>query len=113
MRGILRPRVLVGTLAGLIALYTLIGFVLIPYLIQSYVIPTVSDQIKHPIVLREAAFNPFTLALRLNGLEVREQNQTPMMGFEELFVNLRAVTLFLQKEPRGKAESDVVGSTVG
>lgn len=97
MRGILRPRVLAGTLAGLIALYSLIGFVLIPYLIQSYVIPTVSDQIQHPIVLREAAFNPFTLALRLNGLEVREQNQTPMMGFEELLVNLRAVTLFLQK----------------
>ncbi|MBX3330604.1 MAG: DUF748 domain-containing protein [Nitrospira sp.] len=97
MRRILRPRVLIGALAGLIALYSLVGFFLLPYLIQSYVIPTVSDQIKHPIVLREAAFNPFTLSLRLTGLEVREQNQTPMLGFEELFVNLRAVTLFLQK----------------
>jgi hypothetical protein len=89
--------VLVGTLAGLIALYSLIGFFLLPYLIKSYVIPTVSEQIKHPIVLREAAFNPFALSLRLTGLEVREQNETPIVGFEELFVNLRAATLLLQK----------------
>src|SRR6185312_5377557 len=97
MRRILRPRVLVGTLAGLIALYALVGFFLLPYLIKSYVIPTVSDQIKHPIVLREAGFNPFALSLRLTGLEVREQNQAAMLGFEELFVNLRATTLFFQK----------------
>ncbi|MDF0672910.1 MAG: DUF748 domain-containing protein [Nitrospira sp.] len=97
MRRILRPQVLVGTLVGLIALYSLVGFVLLPYLIKSYVIPKASEQIKHPIVLREAAFNPFTLSLRLTGLEVREQNQTAMLGFEELFVNMRATTLFFQK----------------
>lgn len=97
MRRFLRPKVVIGVLAGLIALHALVGFVLLPYLIKSYIIPTVSEQIKHPIVLREAAFNPFALSLRLTGLEVREQNQTAMLGFEELVVNLRAVTLFLQK----------------
>jgi len=97
MRRLLRPRVLIGTLVGLIALYSLVGFVLVPYLITSYVVPTASEQIKHPILLRDAAFNPFALSLRLNGLEVRGQNETPMLGFEELFVNLCATTLFLQK----------------
>ncbi|MGZ8366507.1 MAG: DUF748 domain-containing protein, partial [Nitrospira sp.] len=97
MRRLLRPRVLIGTLVGLIALYSLVGFVLVPYLITSYVVPTASEQIKHPILLRDAAFNPFALSLRLSGLEVWGQNETPMLGFEELFVNLRATTLFLQK----------------
>jgi hypothetical protein len=97
MRRLLRPRVLIGTLVGLIALYSLVGFVLVPYLITSYVVPAASEQIKHPILLRDAAFNPFALSLRLNGFEVRGQNETPMLGFEELFVNLRATTLFLQK----------------
>lgn len=97
MRRLLRPRVLIGTLVGLIAFYSLVGFVLVPYLITSYVVPTASEQIKHPILLRDAAFNPFVLSLRLNGLEVRAQDQTAMLGFEELFVNLRATTLFLQK----------------
>ncbi len=97
MRRLLRPRVLIGTLVGLIAFYSLVGFVLVPYLITLYVVPTASEQIKHPILLRDAAFNPFALSLRLNGFEVRGQNETPMLGFEELFVNLRATTLFLQK----------------
>ncbi len=97
MRRILRPRVVIGILLGLVALYTIIGFLLIPYLLTGYVVPTVADQIKHPVVLREAAFNPFALSLRLNGLEVREQNGKPMLGFEELFINLRVTTLFLQK----------------
>ena len=84
MRRLLQPTVLISVLVGLIALYALVGFVLLPYVITSYVVPTVSEQIKHPIVLREAAFNPFALSLRLTGLEVREQNETPMVGFEEL-----------------------------
>ena len=97
MRRLLQPKVVISVLVGLIALYTLVGFVLVPYLIKAYGVPTVAQQIKHPVVLREAAFNPFTLALRLNGLEVRDQDQTAMLGFEELFVDLRAVTLFAQK----------------
>ena len=97
MRRLLRSKVVIGVLAGVIALYTLVGFVLLPYLIKAHGIPAMAEQVKHPVVLREAAFNPFTLALRLNGLEVREQDQTAILGFEELFVNLRATTLFLQK----------------
>ncbi|MBK9306573.1 MAG: DUF748 domain-containing protein [Nitrospira sp.] len=92
-----RPKVVIAVLVGLIALYSLVGFLLLPYLIKAYGVPAVSEQIKHPVVLREAAFNPFTLALCLNGLEIRDQNQAAMLGFEELLVNLRAVTLFAQK----------------
>jgi hypothetical protein len=97
MSRLLRPRVLIGAVVGLLALYSLVGFVLLPYLIKAYGVPAVAEQIKHPVVLQEAAFNPFALSLRLNGLEIREQDQTPMLGFEELFVNLSAATLFLQK----------------
>ncbi len=97
MRRLVRPRVVLGMLTGLIALYALFGFVLVPSIIKSYVVPTVSEQIKHPILLRDAAFNPFALSVRLNGLEVQEQNEMPMLGFEELFVNVSAASLFLQK----------------
>ncbi len=97
MRRCPQPKVVGGVLAGLLVLYALVGFVLLPYVVTSYVVPTVSEQIKHPMVLREAAFNPFALSLRLTGLEVQEQNGTPMLGFEELFVNVSAASLFLQK----------------
>ena len=97
MRRLFHTRIVIGGLVGLVVLYTLVGFLLVPYLITSYVVPTVAEQIKHPVLLREAAFNPFAFSLRLNGLEVREPSEQPMLGFEELLVNLRVTTLFLQK----------------
>lgn len=96
MRRFIRPRLLAGFVVGLVGLYALVGFVLLPYLIKEYGIPAASEQLQHPVVVREVAFNPFTLALRLNGLEVREQDQAPILGFEEFVVNLRATTLFFQ-----------------
>lgn len=96
MRRIIRLRILVGVFLGLISLYALAGFLLLPYLIKAYGIPAAADHLNHPIVVREVALNPFTLSLRLNGLEVQETDQTPILGFEEFFVNLRATTLFFQ-----------------
>ncbi|MGQ0666790.1 MAG: DUF748 domain-containing protein, partial [Nitrospiraceae bacterium] len=96
MRWIVRPRLLAGVFLGLISLYALIGFFLLPYIIEAYGIPAVAERLKHPVVVREVALNPFALSLRLNGLEVRESDQRPIIGFEELFVNLRATTLFWQ-----------------
>ncbi|MCP9450913.1 MAG: DUF748 domain-containing protein, partial [Nitrospira sp.] len=97
MRRFLRPPFLVGLALGLIGLYALAGFLLLPYLIKAYGVPAAAEQLKHPVVLREASFNPFILALRLKGLEVRESDQTPMIGFDELVVDLRATTLLGQK----------------
>src|SRR5512134_2074087 len=97
MRWIVRPRVLAGIVLALISLYALIGFFLLPYIIKAYVIPAAAERIKHPIVVREVALNPFTLSLRLNGLEISEVDHTPVLGFEELFVNLHGITLLFQK----------------
>ena len=96
MRSLIRPRVFAGILLTLISLYALIGFLLFPYIIKGYLIPALADQIKHPIVVRDVALNPFTLSLRVNGLEVSEVDHTPILGMEELFVNLSGTNLFLQ-----------------
>ncbi len=96
MRRLLRPRLLAAVGLGLIALYALAGFFLLPYLIQTYGVPAAAEQLQHPVVVREVAFNPFTLELRLCGLEVLEKDQTPVIGFEEFVINLRATTLFGQ-----------------
>ena len=96
MKRLASPRLWAGLVLGLVVLYALAGFVLLPYVITAYGVPAVSEQLQHPVVLREAAFNPFTLALRLKGLEVQEADRSPIVGFEELVVDLRATTLFWQ-----------------
>ncbi|MCS6292690.1 MAG: DUF748 domain-containing protein [Nitrospira sp.] len=94
MRRIFRPLPLavIGSVALLF--YALVGFFLLPYLITTYGVPKVAETIRHPVVVREVVVNPFELSLRIAGLEIRETDQTPMVGFEEFFVNFQAVSLF-------------------
>jgi outer membrane protein OmpA-like peptidoglycan-associated protein len=91
-----RPRTVIAVLVGLLGLYALAGLFLFPYLIEAYGIPAVAERLRHSVAVRAVAFNPFTLSLRLTGLEVRESDETPILGFEELFVDVRATTLCFQ-----------------
>lgn len=93
MRWLLRPSRLAILALGLVLLYTLIGFFLIPYLITAYAIPAVAEKLKRPVLVKEVELNPFTLSLRVAGLEIREADQSALLGFDEFFINLQASSL--------------------
>ena len=93
MRWLLRPSRL-GILAlGLVGLYALVGFFLIPYLIKAYAIPAVAEKLKRPVLINEVELNPFALSLRLTGFEIREADQSALLGFDEFFVNFQVSSL--------------------
>jgi hypothetical protein len=93
MRWLLRPSRLAILALGLVLLYTLVGLFLIPYLIKAYAIPAVAEKLKRPVLVKEVELNPFTLSLRVTGLEIREADQSALLGFDEFFVNLQASSL--------------------
>ncbi len=93
MRKLFRPLPLAVTALACLILYTLVGFFLIPYVIKAHLLPAVSEQLKRPVVVKEVEFNPFVLALRLTGFEIQEKDGTPLIGFEEFFINLQAVSV--------------------
>ena len=96
MPRIFRLRTLAITVLSGLLLYSLAGFLGVPYIAKHYVVPAIAEKIRHPVVVREIALNPFSLSLTIDGLEIRETDQTPILGFEQFFVNLRAKTLLLQ-----------------
>ena len=93
MRWLLRPSRLAILALGLVLLYTLVGFFLIPYLITAYAIPAVAEKLKRPVLVKEVELNPFTLSLRVTGLEIREADQSALLGFDEFFINIQASSL--------------------
>ncbi len=93
MRWLLRPSHLAIFALGLVLLYTLVGFFLVPYLIKAYAIPAVVERLKRPVLVKEVELNPFTLSLRLTGLEIRERDQSALLGFDEFFINFQASSL--------------------
>src|ERR1051325_3721893 len=93
MRWLLRPSGLAILALSLVCLYALAGFFLIPYLIKAYAIPAISEKLKRPVLVKAVELNPFVLSLRLTGFEIRESDQSALLGFDEFFVNLQASSL--------------------
>ncbi len=46
------------------------------------------------MLVKEVELNPFTLSLRVKGLEIREVDQSALIGFDEFFVNFQVSSLF-------------------
>jgi hypothetical protein len=93
MRWLLRPARLALLALGLVLIYTLVGFFLVPYLIKTYAIPAVAEKLKRPVLVKEVELNPFALSLRLTGFEIRETDQSALLGFDEFFVNVEVSSL--------------------
>ena len=83
-----RLRTLNFIIVGLIALYALFGFLIIPAYLRAKIPTMLSQQLSHPVTVGDITFNPFTLALTVKKFDITEQDAGPLIGFEELFVNI-------------------------
>ncbi len=96
MRWLLRPSRLLAIVLILLVGYSLIGFFLLPYVIKAFVLPAVSERLHRPVLVKEVELNPFVLSLRVTGFEIRESDESALLGFDEFFVNLQASSLIHQ-----------------
>lgn len=85
------------TLAGVIALYLVLGFWLLPLVAVQVIKVQGSKILSHPVAVRSVQLNPLTLVLKVNGLEVRDKEKTLLVGFEQLAVDVSFKRL-LRKE---------------
>ena len=93
MRRFFRPVPLLIIAVTALLLYSLAGFFLVPHIIKAHVLPALSDQVRHPVTAKEIAFNPFVLSLKLSEFEIQEENGTPLIGFQEFFINFQTISL--------------------
>src|SRR5215469_11175136 len=79
-----------------LVVYTLVGFFLLPYIIKAYVVPSVAEQLHRPVSVADVEVNPFALSLRVTGFDIREVDQSPVIGFEEFFITCRRSLSFIR-----------------
>ena len=83
-------------LAICVGLYAAIGFLIVPPVLRSKLESILSEQLNRPVAVREVLFNPFALSLTVRGFTVDEQDNSPLFGFEELYVNVELASLVNQ-----------------
>ena len=84
-----------GIAAGLLVLWAVAGFLVLPRLLRPFVEKKLANALHRPVTLRRLSLNPFALSATLGGLAVKEKGSAgPFFSFERLYVNLEAVSLF-------------------
>lgn len=85
---------LFSILGALLLTYTLLGFLLVPYLINKYAIEYVRDTLHRELTLGQVQFNPFSLSLQITQVQLSEDNGDPIGRFNYLLVNAEISSLF-------------------
>jgi uncharacterized protein involved in outer membrane biogenesis len=86
-------RWVVATVVVLV-LYAAAGFLLAPYLVRHFVPELAAEQLHRDARIGEVRINPFLLTFEAKDLSFGESDGTPIAGFDRLFVDFEAKSLF-------------------
>ncbi|MFO7837919.1 MAG: DUF748 domain-containing protein, partial [Desulfosalsimonadaceae bacterium] len=81
--------------AALILLYTLAGFIVIPMTAEFILPDKLSKKLNRQTSVKDISFNPYTLALSLEGLKIKQKSgDQEFVACDRLFVNLQWASFF-------------------
>ena len=86
-----RKLVAAGTV---IVVYALLGFLLVPWLVEKLAVDTVREQYAAELTIEKVAFNPFVLGLRIDGLAMNDPDGAPFVTARQIYANLQLSSIF-------------------
>lgn len=88
---------LLGIVAGLLLLYTLAGFLLVPRIARHEAIDYVQHDLGRKLSIGSLSFNPFSLATEIRDLALTEADGTPIASFALLRIKFSASASLLHR----------------
>jgi hypothetical protein len=74
--------------------YTLIGFFLLPWIIERQIVNFGQTRLERSLTVEEVRVNPYVLSVAIEGLKLDEANGAPIAALDQFFVNFQASSLF-------------------
>ncbi len=75
-------------------LYTLMGFLLVPYGVKNGVVRLLERDLGRSAQIEAVKFNPYTLSLTVHGFEVRDTDGVRLAAFTRFSANFELISLF-------------------
>lgn len=82
-----KVKIILFIILGLVVLYALVGFWVVPWVITTKLPHRLSEQLHRPVLIEDARFNPFLFKLLMKGFDIQEPDGSPLLGFDELFID--------------------------
>jgi hypothetical protein len=79
---------------GILVLYTLAGFFLVPFLVRHYVPKIVEEKLNKKAAIGKVRINPCIYTFEVNDLRMDEPDGQSIAGFKRLFVDFELKSLF-------------------
>ncbi|HWD22395.1 MAG TPA: DUF748 domain-containing protein [Burkholderiales bacterium] len=90
-----RTRKIFWWIAGLVAAFAAIGFLVVPPIAKSRLEQGLSQALHRKVTVETVHVNPFAPSVTLRGFAVRErESDAPFAGFDELYVNVAWTSIF-------------------
>mgnify|MGYP006423495467 CR=1 FL=1 len=82
------PRRIRFWLVLLVVVYTLLGFLGVPWLVQYLAVNTAREDFDRDLRIEAVHLNPYTLTFQIDGLALDDTDDRPLLAWEQLFVDL-------------------------
>jgi len=89
-----RERKLLLWIAGLVVLYAVVGFLILPPIVRSVAVKQISQQLNREVAIESVKINPFALSTTIRGLLIKDTDGTPFVSWEEVYVNFQLSSFF-------------------
>jgi len=80
-------------IAGVL-LYTLLGFLLAPWLIKQQLIETMATEYQRTLTVERVRFNPYVLGLQIENLSLQDPDEVVVFSLQTFYINLQLSGLF-------------------
>ena len=81
-------------LVAAVLLYTLVGFLLLPWIIERQLLDFADQRLQRPMSVERVQVNPYALSLTIEGLKLDEADGTALAALRDFYVNFEASSLW-------------------
>ncbi len=89
-----RKRKLLLWVSGLVLLYAVAGFLILPPVVRSVAVKQISQQLNREVSIDEVKINPFALSATVRGLLIKDKDGEPFISWDEVYVNFQLSSFF-------------------
>jgi hypothetical protein len=84
-----RKRKLVVWAVGLLLIYIVVGFLILPPIVRGVAVKQISKLIDREVSIEKVKINPFVLSTTIRGLLIKDKDGQPFVSWDEVYVNLQ------------------------
>jgi hypothetical protein len=89
-----RRRRVFAWVAGLLAFYTVVGFLVLPLIVRGVATKRLGRELNREVTIESVRINPYAMSCGIRGLMIKDRDGEPFISWDNVYVNLQLASLF-------------------